>query len=288
MFDSAVWSLLVLAATTGADQSPAVLAADAHAKAIVAMADQTTAETGANVTGANPACVPVPREPAWWMVWHKRYLKAVEKRPIDVVFLGDSITMLWHPVGKYANGLAVWKEYYEPLKAVNIAITGDTTANVLWRIVEGKAVDGLSPKVLVLMIGTNNLHSRQGNTPAQTAEGVGCIVSELRKRLPQTKILLLGVFPRGESPKNPYREKVREVNRRIATFDDHKWVFYLDIGDRFLEPDGTISKAVLRDFLHPSEKGYAIWAKAMHPYLLDLLNNDGQGDVWRPAKPDAK
>ena len=138
--------------------------------------------------------------------------------------------------------------------------------------------DSTSAKVLVLLIGINNL--LQGDTPEDTARGIEAIVAYLRGKLPGTRILLLGVFPCWEQPTDPIRERVRETNAIISKLADRKQVYYADIGPRFLEPDGTISKAKLRDLLHLSEIGYGIWAEAMAPYLEDLLNLDGKGEVW--------
>ncbi len=204
-----------------------------------------------------------------------------EKRPdAQVVFLGDSITMMWRSQSGYEGGTPVWQQHYAPLHAANLGISGDRTQNVLWRITEGGDLDGLNPKVLVLLIGINNFHQGK-NTPEQTAQGVARIVEVVQQKLPYTRILLLGLFPAGQKPDHPWRGFARGVNARISKLADGRRVFYLDLWDRFVNPDGTISKAIFRDYLHLSEKGYAVWAEAMKPYLDDLLTGDGQGAVWR-------
>src|SRR5947209_8986528 len=122
----------------------------------------------------NPAATPAPRMDEWWQNLHKSFLERAKKGDVDVLFLGDSITQGWGGAGK-----EVWKERYEPLKAANFGIGGDQTQHVLWRITEGKELEGISPKVAVLMIGTNNLG---GPKPEQIAGGVTAIVKELRKQ----------------------------------------------------------------------------------------------------------
>src|SRR5262249_4224884 len=156
----------------------------------------------------------------------------------------------------------IFEKDFVPMKAANFGIGGDRTQHVLWRLQHGE-LDGIQPKVIMLMIGTNNSGS---NTAAEIADGIKAIVAEIHKRSPKPKVLLLGVFPRGEKP-NPAREKLKEVNQIIAKLDDGgKTVKYLDIGDKFMQPDGTISKDIMYDFLHLTEKGYGLWADAVkHP-----------------------
>ncbi len=229
---------------------------------------------------SNPACIPT-RRTDWADASHRVMLLKEKRHDLELVFLGDSITMMWRSQSGFEGGTPVWEKYYAPLKAGNFGISGDGTQNVLWRITEGGALDGLRPKVLVLLIGINNLEGvREGKTPEQVAEGIATLVKYIKGKLPETRILLLGLFPCWESPQNPSRERVRQVNLLIRPLEDRKHVYYLDIGQKFLEPDGTIKKEKLRDFLHLSEKGYAIWAQAMEPYLKDLMNNDGNGDIW--------
>jgi beta-glucosidase len=202
---------------------------------------------------------PAPREGAW-LELHRSFLERDQKGDVDLLFLGDSITQGW-------NDNDVWKRHYAPRHAANFGIGGDRTQHVLWRLQNGE-VDHIRPKVVVLMIGTNNLGS---NTPDEIAEGVSDIVKTLRKKLPETKILLLGIFPRGEKP-GTIREHLTAVNAKIAQLDDGKNVKYLDIGERFLEKDGTLSKDVMPDFLHLSHKGYMIWADAIEPTLWKMMD----------------
>jgi len=203
--------------------------------------------------------VPRPRE-GRWMDMHREFIERAKKGNVDLLFLGDSITQGW-------NDNEVWKRFYGPRNAANFGIGGDRTQHVLWRIQNGE-LDGIEPKVVVLMIGTNNASS---STDDEIAQGITAIVEELRHRLPRARILLLGVFPRGQKP-DATREKLQAVNARIARLDDGSQVKFLDIGKAFLNEDGTISREIMPDYLHLSPRGYRIWADAMEPTLWSMLD----------------
>jgi lysophospholipase L1-like esterase len=211
----------------------------------------------------NPAATAAPRPDGWWFQRHESFVRRTARGPVDVLFLGDSITQGWEGAGK-----AAWAERFEPLKAANFGIGGDQTQHVLWRITTGTELEGISPKVAVLMIGTNNLG---GHSEEQIAAGIEAIVKELRKRQPKTKVLLLGIFPRAEKATAPPRAKIKKINETIAKLDDGEHVKFLDIGEKFLEADGSLAKAIMPDFLHLSPKGYQIWADAIGPTLKELL-----------------
>lgn len=188
----------------------------------------------------------------------------------QLIFVGDSITQGWE-----GNGKQVWAKYYAHRNALNLGIGSDHTQHVLWRLDHGN-LDGLHPKVAVVLIGVNNAPD-ETNTPRMLLEGVAEVVSKLRERLPQTKILLLGIFPFREDF-NPQRAKVLQVNQALHKLDDGKWIHFLDFGHIFLARDGRIPKEIMRDFLHPSPYGYQLWAEAMEPMLAELLGDE-------PVKP---
>jgi len=207
----------------------------------------------------NPAVKPINRDNAR----HKQFLKVVEKGEGDVIFLGDSITQGWEGAGKKA-----WAETFAPLKAVNLGISGDQTGHVLWRITEGKEIDPLKPKLAVIMIGTNNTGAHKAE---DIAGGVKAIVAELQKQKPEIKILLLGVFPRAEKPTHDLRTKIKTINSILEKSADGKKVIFKDIGEKFLEKDGTLDKKIMPDFLHLSPAGYEIWANAIKDDVKALL-----------------
>ena len=216
----------------------------------------------------NTATNPVPRDPKW-VLRHESFLRDVSNAAaVELVFLGDSITDGWR-----TRGSNVWNQIYAPRHAVNLGIGGDRTEHVLWRIQQGE-LDGIHPKALVLMIGTNNSGKEKSgklrNTTPEIIEGVQVIVAAIRAKLPDTKILLLGIFPRGTLDAEQ-RAQVALINTVIAKLDDGKSVKYLDIGSQFLEADGTLPKSIMPDLLHPNERGYQIWSDAMEPSLAQLL-----------------
>ena len=202
----------------------------------------------------------------WWMPRHKQKLEEVKKAEgkIDLVLLGDSITHYWEKSGK-----EVFKKFYGDRNTLNLGFSGDRTEHVLWRLQHG-AVDGIKPKLVVLMIGTNNAGHRNEKSE-DTAAGIKAILDELKKRLPETKILLLAIFPRGEKPDNPKRKLNDATNQIIKTYADGKRVHWLNINDQFLTEDGILPKEIMPDRLHPKKKGYRIWAEAMEPTVKKLM-----------------
>ncbi len=191
---------------------------------------------------------------------HQIFLNRIKEGPVSLLFLGDSITDFWPRTGEVS-----WLKF-APHQPADFGISGDRTQHVLWRIKNGE-LDGINPKATVIMIGTNNVGS---DAPEATAEGVKQIVETVRQKLPQTKILLLGIFPRGMKASDQ-RQKNEAVNAIISKLGDNKTVFYQDIGSVFLDAQGEIPKDVMPDLLHPSAKGYELWYNAMMPKLTELL-----------------
>ncbi len=212
---------------------------------------------------AAPKVGPDGKPNAGFVASHERFVGIAKEGKAQLVFLGDSITAGWA-----GNGKEVWAKSFGAYTPANFGIGGDRTQHVLWRIQNGE-LDGIRPKAFVVMIGTNN----SGTDSAEgIAKGVTAIVETIRAKQPQAKILLLAVFPRGEkaSP-NPGRDKLKQVNAIIAKLDDGKNVHFLDIGEKFLQPDGSLTKEIMPDFLHLSAAGYQIWADAFSPKLAELM-----------------
>jgi lysophospholipase L1-like esterase len=218
----------------------------------------STSERPAQAQTPTPLAA-TPRKDEWWTNLHKSFLDRAKKGDVDLLFLGDSITQGW-------GDNATWKKYYTPRKAANFGIGGDGTQHVLWRVENGE-LEGIKPRAIVLMIGTNNVGS---STPDEIAAGVKAIIGAIHKRLPEAQVLLLGVFPRSEKP-DASRAAVKDINERIAKYDDGQKVHYLDIGPKFVKPDDTISPEIMPDFVHLTPKGYEIWAEAIEPSLKKLL-----------------
>ena len=200
---------------------------------------------------------------------HAAFLQRGKSGPMGLLFLGDSITENWH------NAPEIWKKYYGQFQPANFGIGGDSTQHVIWRIEHGE-LDGIHPKVVVLLIGTNN---SGGNTAAEIAAADTKIVQMIRQKIPGVKVLLQAIFPRGlrkaDGPKAEVNAKHRKevidaVNPVLAGLDDGVNVRYLDIGAKFLGPDGQVLESLMADHLHPTVAGYQVWADAMQPTLLEM------------------
>ena len=248
--------------------APATAPAPAKPGATTGSAPPTvTSAPAATSSVPEPADIPSPKNnkagtavDAGFLKAHESFLKRREQ-PIGILFLGDSITAGW------VKAKEIWDEHYGKHNPANFGISGDKTQHVLWRIANGE-LDGIKPKVLVLMIGTNN--SAQWSAE-DIIKGDLKIVEEIHKKLPQTKLLLLGIFPRKPSPNDPLRAKIKTVNEALAKLDDGKRTRYLDLGPKFLDPYGRLSPDIMLDYLHPNDAGYKIWAEAMQPLLDEML-----------------
>ncbi len=210
------------------------------------------------------ATTPVPRKDKGWVQRQDTLNQRTKEHPdAQLVFIGDSITHAWEGGGK-----EVWQKYYEKRHALNLGISGDQTQHVLWRLDHGN-LEGLHPKLAVLMIGTNNAGA--GNSSKEIADGVKAVIDKLRTKVPDCKVLVLAIFPRDELATGRLRKVNDAANKMIAKFADDKNVFFLDIGQKFLSADGSLPKDIMPDSLHPNAKGYEIWATAIEPTVAKLL-----------------
>jgi lysophospholipase L1-like esterase len=230
----------------------------------------TTLAVAAPGLAENTAVTPVPRSGKRWLARQEAMNRRVKQGGVDLIFIGDSIVENWEHQGR-----AVWEQFYAQRRAVNLGISGDCTEHVLWRLQRGN-LDGIAPKLAIVMIGQNN---GGANTAQEIAAGVKAIIHTLRARLPQTKILLLAIFYRGEKP-NAEQRKLAEANAITAKLADDKMIFYKNINRIFLRPDGTIPKSLMPDFEHPSAEGHRIWAEAIEPTVARLM-----GETAAAARP---
>jgi len=212
--------------------------------------------------------IPVKRttEFSWMSVatWDKMHAEdtiVAQYDQVNVLFIGDSITAGWN--------WDIWQKNFAPHKAANFGIGGDHTGNVLWRLQHGD-VGNIQPMVIVLLIGVNNF-GHLNETPDQVATGVTKVVQQLQLAWPNSKILLNGIFPFEEKADSSKRKMVKELNKKIAKLADNKRIFFKDYGPLMLQKDGNISPEIMGDFLHPTAKGYQVWADAMTPDILELL-----------------
>lgn len=215
------------------------------------------------------AVTPVQRPEPGQQARHDSFNKISQEGKAELVFLGDSITQGWGGAGKEA-----FAKHFAPLNAVEFGVGGDRTEHVLWRLQNGNFV-GLKPKAVVLLIGTNNTghQGRDGYTctAEQTADGVKAILFKLKELAPESKVLLLAVFPRGSGKEDAYRKQNDEINKIIQTYADNQRVFFMDINDKLMNADGTLSPDVMPDKLHLSPKGYEIWAEAIEGKVKELM-----------------
>jgi beta-glucosidase len=194
---------------------------------------------------------------------HAVFMDRIKSGPVGLLFLGDSITDGWPKTGEYT-----WLKF-TPYNPANFGISGETTEQVLWRITNGE-LEGIDPKAVVIMIGTNNLGHFADEKPEWVAAGIKKIIDTVKAKLPNTKILLLAVFPRADKS-SELRARVDAINKIISGYADGKTVTFLDISSKFLDANGEIPADVMPDKLHPNAKGYQIWYDAMMPTLEPLL-----------------
>jgi lysophospholipase L1-like esterase len=232
----------------------------------------------------NPAIVPKDRlSVGWWAARHKAIVAEVASQPdAQLLLIGDSVVNNYEKAQPpYQNFQPIWQQYYAPRKALNLGFSGDTTANVLWRLDHGE-VTGLHPKLAVVLIGTNN--TAYGQTAEETEEGIDAVVKDLEFRLPETKILLMGILP----TKLPSKEQNFDVNAYLGSHyagGEDPRVSYIDIGvvfythgelDNSLFYDPMLSPP--RPALHPNTIGQRLMASAIEPAVARLM-----GDT--PVKP---
>ncbi|WAC46842.1 GDSL-type esterase/lipase family protein [Asticcacaulis sp. SL142] len=227
------------------------------------------------MTQVNTALIPVPRleiDSYDWYARHQAVKAAGRKMSPKVVMMGDSITHFWGgtPVAQRASGQEAWDSLFGQTSVLNLGFGWDRTQNVLWRLRQGE-FDGLTPDWVVLNIGTNNLTgsaNARASTPAEVAEGVGAIVADIRTRSPKTRIIVMGIFPRGFSADDSLRPLIRDSNRLIkARLNGLSHVTLLDIGGQYLHEDGQLRRDLMPDSVHPNNAGYEVWARALSGVL---------------------
>lgn len=203
---------------------------------------------------------------AWWIPRHQEKLAELKARSeqIDLVFIGDSITHAWEDRGKRE-----WAKYYAPRGGLNLGYGGDRTEHVLWRIEHGE-LQGISPSLVVLLIGTNNTGHRQ-DPPEQTAMGITEIVDQIHSRLPTAHILLHAIMPRGKNNDDPLRKINNRVNQLIRPLADRHYVKWLDLNYLFVGEDGILNENIMSDLLHPNVYQYKRWAEALEPIISSLM-----------------
>lgn len=209
---------------------------------------------------------PAPRTESWAIPIFERIKIAVKTQPYRVLFLGDSITQRWD-LGLW-GAKPVWDANMRPRGVLDAGVSGDRTEHLLWRLDHGN-LDGPPPKVAIVLIGTNDL--AHGRPPELAAKGIRAVLIRLRQKLPETRILLLGLWPRGATAGDPLRQEVGEVNNLIKTCADGSSIVYADIGGVLLDKKGVLSTKLSPDLLHFSGAGYKLLAPELDPLIDRML-----------------
>lgn len=235
------------------------------------------------------ACASAPRHVAYppWndngRIGHEQLVQKARAGGIDLYFLGDSITRRWGALD-YPDFLAHWKSCFHGWNAGNFGWGGDTTHQILWRLQNGE-LDGVNPRVIVLLAGTNNIGDKpQGDKVPDLVEGIEAIIETCRLKAPKATIILMGILPRNDNPAS--NRMVGEANGRLAALADGRRVRYLNINDRLADKDGRLFDGMTVDKLHLSLKGYAVWAEALEPLLTELLGPRAAEDKAPPPTGD--
>lgn len=230
------------------------------------------------------AVEPMPQNNPLFMPAHEALLAKAKQGDIDVYFLGDSITRRWH-ANDYPAHQENWRQNFLGWNAADFGWGGDTTHNVLWRITNGE-LDGVTPKVVVLMVGTNNI----GGTPPDDEQakvdevvgGIEAILDVVQEKAPQARIVLMGITPRNTNGSPAVMPTIDKINDRIAAFADGERIVYLNINDKLADADGKLFDGVTDDGLHLSDKGYQIWADALKPLFTQWLGPPAKEDNAPP------
>lgn len=239
--------------------------------AATAVSAQTTAPATPPVAPATSKPPQPPRTPEsattpklFKLNRHQEFMKRKAAGPVGLLFVGDSITDGWPRKGK-----DIW-EKFAPYTPADFGVSAIRTEGILWNITNGE-LDGISPKVAVVLIGINNILQCPDEKPEWVASGIQKIVETIHRKMPATKVLLLGIFPARNPATHPARARILEANKLIAKLDDGNKTRFLDIGKIFLTPEGEVSKDLMPDALHPNAKGYQLWYDAMNPLLVEMM-----------------
>jgi len=252
------------------------------------------------VAGGAPACAqemspvfaadqPIPRTDANSQAAHIHLLNKARMGGIDIYFEGDSITRRWGAID-YPDLLANWRENFFGWNAANFGWGGDTARNILWRLHNGE-LDGVHPKVIVLLAGTNDVGTAEPTAgedakAADITAGINAILDVLQAKAPNATIVLMGIFPRNDSP--AFMPLINKINGNLSKLADGNKIRYLDVNDKLADKDGKLFDGMMnaRDKLHPTIKGYQVWADALKPVFRELLGPPAKEDHAPPPTGD--
>jgi lysophospholipase L1-like esterase len=236
-----------------------------------------------------PADKPAPRLDSNSYLAHTQLLAKRTQGRIDLYFLGDSITRRWGAAeDKYRDNLANWKQNFQGWNAANFGWGADKTQNILWRLERGE-LDGVNPKVIVLMAGSNNVGTlppvgKDDERVAEVTRGIKAIVDQCRKKAPEATIILMGITPRNDNI--AVMQIIDRINAGVAKLANGKNIRYLNINDRLADAQGKLLPGMSDDLLHFTTKAYQVWADALNPVLTELLGPRASTDQAPPPTGD--
>lgn len=219
------------------------------------------------------------------MIAHEQLLEKAKRGGIDVYFLGDSITRRWGATD-YPQLLEHWRRTFFGWNAGNFGWGADRTENILWRLENGE-LDGVNPKVIVLLAGTNNVGTRPGgdSAVAEITRGLAAIVYLCRTKAPDATIIVTGIFPRNDNP--AVLPEIARINANLAALADGRRVRYLNVNAQLADAQGQLRDGMMNpDKLHPALPGYQVWAEALKPLLTELLGPPAATDHAPPPTGD--
>jgi lysophospholipase L1-like esterase len=235
-----------------------------------------------------PADVAVPRKDPNSMAAHAQLVAKAKQGRIDVYVLGDSIARRWGATD-YPDFLAHWQQTFHGWNAADFGWGADRTQHILWRIQNGE-LDGVKPKVIVLLAGTNNVGGTPGDDAkvADITRGLRAIVETCKAKAPEAVIVLTAIFPRNDNPQ--LWAEIRKINAGLAQLADGKAVRFLDVNAGLAEADGTLKPGMTVDKLHPTLQGYQVWADGLRPILTEILGPPATTDFAPPptGNPNVK
>jgi len=234
--------------------------------------------------GTQPADVPAARTDSNSMLAHRQLLAKRKQGRIDVYFIGNSITRRWGSTD-YPELLANWQANFHGWNAADFGWGGDKIQNMLWRLQQGE-LDGVNPKVIVILAGTNNVGAEPGGDEkvADIVRGLRALVDACRRKAPNATIILTGIFPRNDIM--AVMPEITRINAALSRFADGRTIRYIDINDKLADKDGTLFEGMMGDKLHLTVKGYQIWADALKPVLTELLGPPAATDQAPPPTGD--
>jgi lysophospholipase L1-like esterase len=228
----------------------------------------------------------VPRTDANSKTAHEQLVAKAKAGGIDLYFLGDSITRRWGCTDpQWSELMANWKENFFGWNAANFGWGADGILNMLWRIENGE-LEGVHPKVIVILAGTNDVGSQPGDDEkiARILGAYRVLIASCREHAPEAKIILTAIFPRNDNP--AVLPEIERINGEIAKFADGQAIFYLNVNDQLAGPDGTLFEGMTVDKLHLSAQGYQVWADGLRPLVKRFLGPRSATDHAPPATGD--